>query len=349
MPDRQEARVLAVGDPGRTLIRRAIIATLLAAAFFSVTAGPVKQIKVVYDHAPWLNDPYDTFVSFAMFFVPLLTAGSLARVLLCRRAESLPVQRVTDLLRGCRVVLGLIVLTSLAQWVAVAARANRAQWNGATWLQVGFLAVTTVLTAIAVVRLGQVPLRPPGRAPASGPAAADWLADAIVMLGQQSRRLGPLAGPVRAGLAWIDRRAATPVRRHPLWSAVLASLIFGIVTGGMQAIREGYAAGPALLTVSLLSCGMFAFLVGAGGYLGFVRGPAILTGMARRLLDAGVITCVSLLAALAFRNSLWWIVGSNANAAGLPALALLLGITALSMFALVLAIETALRSHPEPG
>jgi len=130
---------------------------------------------------------------------------------------------------------------------------------------------------------------------------------------------------------------------------VLASLIFGIVTGGMQAIREGYAAGPALLTVSLLSCGMFAFLVGAGGYLGFVRGPAILTGLARRLLDAVVITCVSLLTALAFRNSLWWIVGSNANAAGLAGLALLLAITGLSVFALVLAIETVLRSHPEPG
>jgi hypothetical protein len=349
VPDRQEARVLAVGDPGRTLIGRAIIATLLAAAVYSVTAGPVKQVKVVYDHAPWLNDPYDVFVSFTMFFVPLLTAGSLARVLLCRRAEPLPVQRATDLLRGCRVVLGLIMVTSLAQWVAVAAGANHSLWNGATWLQIGFLAVTTVLTVIAVVRLRQVPLRPPGRAPASGPGAADWLADAIVMLGQQSRRLGPIAGPARAGLAWTDRRAAAPVRRHPLWSAAAASLVFGIVTGGTQAIREGYPAGPALLTVSLLGYGMFAFLVGAGGYLGFVRGPAVLTGLARRLLDAVVISCVSLLAALAFRNSLWWIVGSSANAAGLPGLALLLAITALSVFALVLAVETALRSHPEPG
>ena len=165
MPDRQEAPVLAVGDPGRTLIRSAIVATLLAAAVYSVTAGPVKQIKVLYDHAPWLNDPYDVFVSFAMFFVPLLAAGSLARVLLCRRAEPLPVQRVTDLLRGCRVVLGLIVVTSLAQWVAVAAGANRSLWNGATWLQIGFLAVTTVLTARAVVRLRQVPPRPPAGAP----------------------------------------------------------------------------------------------------------------------------------------------------------------------------------------
>ena len=170
-----------------------------------------------------------------------------------------------------------------------------------------------------------------------------------MLLGQQSRRLGPFAGPVRAGLAWIDRRAAAPVRRHPLWSAATASLVFGIVTGGTQAVREGYAAGPALLTVSLLGCGMFAFLVGAGGYLGFVRGPATLTGLARRLLDAVVITCVSLLAALAFRNSLWWVVGRSADAAGLPALARLLAVTALSVFALVLVIETVLRSHPEPG
>jgi hypothetical protein len=354
MPDCQEAPVLTVGDPSRPLIRRAIIAVLLAAAVFSVTAGPVKQIKVLYNHAPWLDDPYDTFVSFAMFFVPLLTVGCLARVVLCRRAEPLSVQRVIDLLRGCRVVLGLIVVTALAQWAAVAAGANRALRTGATWLQVGFLAVTTVLAAIALVRLcqvrlGQVPGRRPERRPAGGPAAADWLADAIVMLGQQSRRLGPLAGQARAVLTWIDRHVAAPVRRHPLWAAAAAAVAFGIVTGGTQAIREGYTAGPALVTVSVLSCGMFAFLVGAGGYLGFVRGPAILTGVARRLLDAGVITCVGLLAALAFRNSLWWIVGSNATAARLPELALLLAITALSVFVLVLALETALRSHPGPG
>ena len=165
MPDSQEPVVLAVGDPGRMLIRRAIIATLLAAAVYSVTAGPVKQVKVVYDHAPWVNDPYDAFVSFAMFFVPLLTAGCLARVLLCRRAEPLPVQRVTDLLRGCRVVLGLIVITALAQWAAVAAGANRALWNGATWLQIGFLAVTTVLAAH---RRGPAA---PGSAPAAGASA----------------------------------------------------------------------------------------------------------------------------------------------------------------------------------
>jgi hypothetical protein len=345
MYDSQEAAVLAVGDPRRPLIRRAIIATLLAAAFYSVTAGPVKQIKVVYDHAPWANDPYDTFVSFAMFFAPLLTAGCLARVLLCRRAEPLSVQRVIDLLRGCRVVLGLIVITALAQWVAVAAGADRALWNGATWLQIGFLAVTTVLTVAAIVRLRQVPLRPRRRAPASGPAADDWLADSVVMLGRLSRRLGPLASPARAGLTWIDRCVVALVRRHPLWAAVAAAVAFGIVTGGVQAIGEGYPAGPALLTVSLLSCGMFAFLVGAGGYLGFVRGPAILTGVARRLLDASVITCVCLLAALAFRNSLWWIVGGSASTVGLADLAWLLGGTALAVFALVVVIETMLRSH----
>ena len=349
MPDSQEAPVLAVGDPSRPLIRRAIIGTLLAAVVFSVTAGPVKQIKVLYDHAPWLNDPYDAFVSFAMFFVPLLTVGCLARVLLCRRAEPLPVQRVTDLLRGCRVVLGLIVVTAVAQWVAVAAGASRALWTGATWLQVGFLAVTTALTVIALVRLGQVPRRGPGRGRPGEPGAADWLADAIVLLAQQSRRLGPLASPAGAGLSRIERHVAAPVRRHPLWAAAAAAAAFGIVTGGFQAIREGYAAGPALLTISLLGCGMFAFLVAAGGYLGFIRGPSILTGVARRLLDAGVITCVSLLAALAFRNSLWWVVGSNATAAGLPALVLLLGITALAVFALVLALETVLRSHQGPA
>ena len=169
------------------------------------------------------------------------------------------------------------------------------------------------------------------------------------MLGQQSRRLGPLAGPARAGLTWIDRRAAAPVRRHPLWSAAVASLVFGIVTGGTQAIREGYAAGPALLTVSLLGCGMFAFLVGAGRIPrvrprpGDPDRPGSPAPRCRRdhLREPARGAGLQELAVVDRRQ--------QRDAAGLPALALLLAITALSVFALVLAIETVLRSHPEPG
>ena len=79
------ARVLAAGDPRRPAIGRAVFGTLLAAAVSRPSTGPVKQITPLYDHAPWLNDPFDTAVSFAMFFVPFIAACCLARVSLCRR------------------------------------------------------------------------------------------------------------------------------------------------------------------------------------------------------------------------------------------------------------------------
>jgi len=85
---------LAAGDPGRLTAGRAIRRTRACAAVFSVVTGPVKETLVLYDHAPRLNDPYDTVVSFAMFFVPLLTLGCAGRVLLRRRWEPVPATRM---------------------------------------------------------------------------------------------------------------------------------------------------------------------------------------------------------------------------------------------------------------
>lgn len=49
--------MLAAGDPGRLAAGRAIRRMLACAAMFSVVTGPVKDTPVLYDHAPWLNDP----------------------------------------------------------------------------------------------------------------------------------------------------------------------------------------------------------------------------------------------------------------------------------------------------
>ena len=59
-----------------------------------------------------------------------------------------------------------------------------------------------------------------------------------------------------------------------------------------------------------------------------------------------VLTCVGVLVAFAFRYHLWWIVGSRNAVAGLSQLLALLGISALSVFAVVFALETLLRIHP---
>ena len=373
------AWVLAVGDPRRPAIGRAVFGTLLAAAVFSAGTGPVKQIAPLYDHAPWLNDPFDTAVSFAMFFVPFIAACCLARVSLCRRSEPLPVTRVRDLLRGCRVVLAAAAATLVAEWISVAIGENRAQWNGATWLQVGLLALMTALTVRAAVSLRRVPALPlprdavaarlpgtmrasdtaasaaaqaPAMAQASGtsgaPATAqvpDWLSDMIIIAERESRWLGPFQRPVVSLLGWTERVPLRVVRRHPLWAAAFAAAAFGLAAGARQGTAEGYAAPITLTVICLLSCGTFALLVGAGSYLGLVRGNTHLLGMRRSAVDAGVLTCVGVLVAFAFRYHLWWIVGSRNAVAGLTQLLALLGISAFSVFAVVLALESLLRIH----
>jgi hypothetical protein len=49
----------------------------------------------------------------------------------------------------------------------------------------------------------------------------------------------------------------------------------------------------------------------------------------------------------AFRNSLWWIIGSNGNLAGIPRLSLLLIIYAVPFFVLPFAAESLLRLHDD--
>jgi hypothetical protein len=338
------AHAMAVGDPRRLLVGSAILSTLWAAFVFSIFTGPVKQIKPLYDHAPWLNDPYDTVVSFAMFLVPLIAACCLVRVLLCRRFEPLPKPRVVDLLRGCQVVLAAISFTLLTEWIALAAGASRSAWDGATWLQVGALALLTILTARAVVNLrrAEPPVLDRG---ADAQPTSDWLTDMVVIVARQSHRLGPLRRPTLRTLSCIERRLIGVVRGHTLWSAALVCLAFGAAVGVNQGLREGYDVPSTLMAVVLLGCGMFGLLVGSGSYLGLVRSRNPLHGVRRRAVDAGVLACILVLVPFALRYHLWWIVGSRDAVAGIPQLAELLGIFAASIFIVVFAVESLLRLH----
>jgi hypothetical protein len=343
----KSAGTIAVADPRRPAIRRAILSTLWAAAAFSVFTGPVKQIKPLYDHAPWCDDPFDMAVSFAMFFVPLIAVCCLARVSLCRRSEPLPSLRVLDLLRGCRVVLAAIALTLLSEWIAVATKANQAQWDRATWLQIGLLVVLTALAGNAGVYLRRASTSP--LAPDAGArTTSDWLTDMTLIAKAQSHWLGPLDRPSLRMLSWIEQRPIGAVRRHPLWTAATACFAFGLSAGGNQAVREGYDPLSTITTVTLLSSGMFGLLVGAGAYLGLVRSDTHLVGTKRRAIDAIVFTCVGVLVPFAFRDNLWWIIGSDSTAAGVPQLGAMLGIFAVLIFAAVFATESLLRLHAKP-
>jgi hypothetical protein len=339
-----ERQQMAVGDQRRVAIGRAAFSTLWTAVAFFVFTVPTKQVKPVYLHAPWLNDPYDTPYSFAMFLVPLATAFFLVQVSLCRKVEVLPAERARSVLRGCRIAVIVMTATLASCWISVAAGANRAQWNDSTTtaLVVG-LAVVTGLDIRAVVMLVRAPRL--GRSGSRSEAVDDWLGDAILVARRESRWLGPFRSRVMLVIAWCDRTVIARLRQHPIRGAALASLAFGTAVGLNQGIQEGYSLASTMLTMGLLTCGMFAFLMLAGSYLGVVRSVAPLAGVPRRLIDAAVIACLAAVLALAFRNSLWWIIGTNANSAGDGQFAGLLGIAVAAAFAAGFAIESIMRTH----
>lgn len=339
--------VLPVDDPRRPLIRRAVFGTLWASAVFFVFTA-TKEIRPIYKHAPWLNDPYDTVISFTMFFVPLVAACLLVQVSLCLRSEPLAVARVVAILRACRVALGAIIVDLASAWVAVALSANRPQWTIAgTGVEVGLLMLATLITIAVTVALLRVP-RLPSLAQLPNEEAQDWLGDAITVAKRESRWFGPLRRIVIAVVEWSERTLVRDVRRHPILAAAAASAVFGVTVFGWQGYREGYFLPVTLLAMALGFCAMFAFLVSAGSYFGLVRSTRPSYGMQRRMVDATVIACTTAIVTLAFRNWLWWIVGSNATAAGPSQFASLVGSAGLVTFIVVATVETLLRSHARP-
>ena len=339
--------MLAVDDPRRPPIRRAVFGTIWAAAVFFVFAA-TKELKTVYGHSPWLNDPYDTVISFAMFFVPLVTACLLVQVSLCLRSEPLSTARVVTIVRACRVAVGAIVVDLASAWLAVSLGANGSHWAlAATGTEIGLLVLATAVAATALVHLVRVP-RLPGLAQLYGAGAADWLGDAVTVVRRESRRLGPL-GRIASGAAdWAEQSLVRRARRHPVGAAAIASAVFGVTVFGWQGYREGYFFSVTLLAMGLGFCAMFAFLVPAGSYFGLVRSSRPSFGARRRVLDASVAGCAAAVAALAFRNSLWWAVGSTPGAAGPSQFAALTGGAVLVAFLVVVGLETVLHWHAQP-
>jgi len=333
------AGLLAPGDPIRSAVRRAVIRALVTGACFSALVGPLKLATAVYSHAPWLNDPYDTVVSFAMFYVPVLVIFNLVRVLRCDGRRPVAAGRLCFLLRGCHLILAVATITVVTEWISVLRRANQPAYNWETWLQAGILALLTILTARAIAGLLHVPARALAAKSGRPPRGPDWFSDAVALTASHGRWLGSARGPEPGLVNWADRAVISVMRRHPLWTAAALAVAFGVVIGGFQALREGYLALAAVMAISLLSCGMYAFLAAAGGYLGLLAGVTEMTPRRRRIRNAAVITGFGLLGVLAMRNSLWWIVGSNGSKAGLAQGYLLFGIFIVIVFGGSLAIQ----------
>lgn len=332
----------AVGDPARPFIGRAVFRTLIAAAAFELFAYAAKWVNPLYVHTPWRNDPYDTAVSFTIFFVPFVVGLSLLRIPLCRRDQPLPVQRARDLLRSSRLIVWTALITLLADWASVVVRSNRANWSGATALAVGLLSLASVMVALAAADVRKAFSKLP--ASSVDAPAADWLGDFLLTARERSRWLGPWREAGDRFLRWVERHAVTRIRRHPLLTAAAGAMGFGIALAGNQAFGEGIPLGQVfLLYFGVAACAIYAFTVTGGSYLGLVRSDRRSKGVRRRLIDAAVLACAAMPIAVAFRYALWGMTGSHGESSGQIWMLLLISFT--SIFAAVFAFESLAGLH----
>jgi hypothetical protein len=334
---------LSVADARRPRIGRAILGTIVAAGLFEIFALGAKEFRPLGDHAPWMDDPYDVMTSFAIFFLPIVGAFSAVRLALCRRLEPLPLSRLIDLVHGCVVLMVIAIATAASDWTAVLRGADRGSWSTVTPALVVALGILTSALAFASLGLLSELRRLPtlGR---PGPAGPDWLADAAELASRISSRLGPLA-PITTGLVrTVDRTVSDRARRRPMTTAVVAAAGFATLFA-VGSLREGDSLALVVFVLVVAWCGMFAFVLATVSYLGVVRPASPLTGGRRRLVDAALVGSASVPIVLAFRDSLWGLVGTAAGQAGLGDLDRLLILMAASVFGVTLFVETLARVH----
>jgi hypothetical protein len=301
---------LAVGDPARRSIGRAVLGSLTLAALFMLAALPVPVLPTMWSNGPWAQDPYHVVLSFAVLCVPLVAVLCMSRVPLCRRDAPLPTRRARDLLRVSRILLILVLVTVASVWIGVALPAQRYSWTGPTVAAFAELAVLTV----AVLWAGRTLWRA-YRAPVRESAGPDWLADVITVSERICGQLGALHPYAIAVLRWIDRRVINGLRRHPLPAAAILAAVLGIATAISQGVQEGYSPGGYLLFFMVTAFGVFAFITIAGKHLGLIvndhQQPAAAANAELRkcLVHALVAASASAPCSIAFRSVIWSALG----------------------------------------
>lgn len=334
---------LPVGDPARPGFGRAVFGSLLVSIAFVVFTWIAKEVPAFGNHVPWQDDPYDAIVSFAIFFVPLLVALCALRVPLCRRNAPLPVRRVVDLLRGSRTLLALVGVTLTSDWASVLLGAQRRTWTAVTGLLISLLALLTAFTLISVVAVWRATRGVEWWAPTS--LQPDWAADAITLGEHAAARLGPQRARALRTLHGLDRRLVAPARRRPLSAAAALSVAFSAAVTGSRAIEEGVGISL-FLFFAVAATGMFAFLAAVGTHLQLLGARRAAPGVA---VQAAVLGCATVPLTLAFRDSLWWIIGQSQRTAGVAEFFVLATVVAAVTVLLFLARETLRRRCRRSG
>lgn len=346
-PTAGQPRSFGVSDPVRAIISRAVAAVMITAIVFELYAYLTKfTIRSIYVHTPWMNDPYDTFVTFAVFFVPLAFLVMLIRLPLCRHDQPLPVERARDLIRCGRLILIVVLATVIAEWVAVIVRSNRSAWGSTTPLAIGLLALVTIVTGVGTASLLAASRRVPRHI--ADPAAPDWLGDLLLTVRLKSGWLGPFARNADRLAVWLDNAVLAHIRRHPLLTSAVLSALFGLAFAVIQAVGEGIPFGQVFIFYLVVGgCTMYAFLVIGGRYLDLVGRAPRQGGLSHRIYDSIVMGCAALPAAVAFRFSVWGAIGLHGETLDQIWALFLAGF--VLFFAVTFGIETvAERRRPPP-
>ncbi|HXC77435.1 MAG TPA: hypothetical protein VNU19_10320 [Candidatus Acidoferrum sp.] len=295
---------LAVGDPSRRRIGLAAVMALWTAAGFVIYLWVAKEIRLLYVHEPWQDDPYDAVVSFAFFFVPILAALCLTRAALCKSAEPLPVRRARELLIGSRLMLAVAGVTLGAEWMSFALGVERELWDSTTVVMLvalGFMTVGVLVAGLLVI--GALRSTPAAK---RGP---DWWSDASAVIDEYWRPNLPLGAVLPRFAKWVIDHAAVAARGWPLATAAIVSMVFGGLLATFQGLAEdGFAPPVFILYMSVAAASMFAFLVAAGAHLHLAGERQPMAGRSRRLADSGAAAAAAFAASLAFRQVLQPIV-----------------------------------------
>jgi hypothetical protein len=314
---------LAPGDARRPTIGRAVTGALAAGLLFWLFTLATKEFPVVYAQVPWAEDPSDTFVSFSVFLLPLAIGAAGMRLVLCRSSAPLPLARARGVLRAAWLAAGVSAVTVAADWLGLVSAPSRSG-GGVVLAAIASLVAVTVAVAVALAGLGRV------RLPAPVPAEPDALADAGTLLAVAAVHAGPLRRGGLASARVVDERVAPAVRRHPATAAALVSLLYAAAIASAAAREDGAAPILALVAV-VVACGVFAFLVAAGAWLGIVAAAPATTGHRRRLAAAAA-GAAAVPVSLAFREAIWRVTSPGA-AHGLADLAVLVAVAGISVCA----------------
>ncbi|MFG2918838.1 hypothetical protein ACGF0D_38880 [Kitasatospora sp. NPDC048298] len=298
---------LEVGHPARPASAAALLTSAAGAAAFTLFAYLTTQVRVVRAGSPWQDDPYDAVVTFTMFFVPLLGVLGAARARLCRRDRPLPRYRVEQVLRASLVCTLLVAATLATDWAAVAARADRASWDGGTpWLIASLLPLTGVMAESLLLHRRAI-RRLPRPAPGAEDAGGDWLDD-----------LAPFVNLLAAPRSRAGRAFAAPlgrgevlgfVRRHFSPLAAAAALAAGLLVATGLASGEGW---PGVLLFAMETAvfagGTFAFVMICNSVLRLAAPPPV-SRTRRAVRIATTAGALALPVSLALRDTVWRLLG----------------------------------------